>query len=111
MPAFNSTWFILGCIGGLLPDVLRLIKSRYDGKLPDYFGTQTFWLGLVLLVLVGGAAAWLGGANSFVDALAIGFAAPEFVSRFLGTRNDAGTVRALGQEPEPSKGIRQWWGV
>jgi hypothetical protein len=79
----NWTMIILGCVGGAIPDVIRIIQNRHKPELPDYVGSMNFWLGLVLLVLLGGFAAWLGGASDYKAALAFGFAAPEIVSRLL----------------------------
>jgi hypothetical protein len=94
-----------GCIGGFLPDVLRIIKGRYEST-PGYLKSGTFYLGLVLLVALGGFAAWLLGANEIKEAVAYGFAAPELISK-------------LGADTNPDRGdaasgrisLRQWWGV
>jgi hypothetical protein len=81
----------LGCLGGMLPDIIRIIKNRYQAELPDYLWHGNFWLGFFFLVFLGGLAAWLGAAKEYKDALAFGFAAPEFVSRLLsGDGNRAG---------------------
>jgi hypothetical protein len=91
----------LGCLGGALPDIIRIAKGRYTAELPAYLWSLNFWLGFVFLVGLGGFAAWIGGATATKDALAFGFGAPELLSRVLsgdGTR--AGSV----------SDVRQFWG-
>ena len=63
MPPFDLTIALVGCFGGLLPDVLRLIKNKYKATLPAYLKRSPFWIGLILQVLLGGLMAWLLGAR------------------------------------------------
>jgi hypothetical protein len=93
--------FLLGCAGGLIPDAIRIIGNRHQTELPDYLKTLNFLIGLTLLVLLGGLAAWLGGATDAKSALAFGFGAPEIVSRLLssGPGNLDGGVTQT----------RRWW--
>jgi hypothetical protein len=97
----NWQIILLGCAGGLIPDVLRIIGNRYSAELPGHLKTVNFWLGLILLVALGGLAAWLGGATDAKTALAFGFGAPEIVSRLL----------ASGPTTLDSGGsaTRRWW--
>jgi hypothetical protein len=87
---------LFGCIGGLLPDVLRLLKNSEEresvGKnLPTFLG------GLVLQVFLGGLVAFLAtSANllpgegqivpgTLLAAVSYGFSAPEILTRLLAT--------------------------
>ena len=72
-----------GCLGGLLPDVLRPIGLRYKGA-PDYLTKSFFWFGMVLLVAVAGLTAYLLSPTRIIDAIALGFSAPEILSKALG---------------------------
>ncbi|MBW8727998.1 MAG: hypothetical protein JF625_23000 [Inquilinus limosus] len=99
--------FALGCLGGALPDVLRLIKGRHDGA-PQFLRDWFFWLMFADLVLLGGAAALLGRADEAMEAVAFGFTAPEVVSRAFGggrsdllSRPDGGLMQRL----------RWWWAI
>lgn len=86
-----------GCIGGALPDAVRLIKGRF-GSTPGYLKSGMFWLGLFLLIALGGLLAWLGGAKETKEALAYGYAGPELLSRLLSTKGaGAGEDRAVGE--------------
>lgn len=67
----------------VLPDVLRLIGERYKGA-PHHLKTLFFWYSMVLLVGVAGLATYLLIPSRIVDAVAIGFAAPEILSSALG---------------------------
>jgi len=70
----------VGCAGGLLPDIVRLIKGRYE-EFPGYLKSASFWIGLALLAGIGGLAAWWGAAGDAKEALAYGYSAPELLSR------------------------------
>jgi hypothetical protein len=79
----NWIMIVGGCVGGTIPDIIRIVQGRYSGSLPGYLTTVNFWLGLILLLILGGFASWLGDAKSIKEALAYGFAAPEIISRLL----------------------------
>jgi len=101
VPAFDADLVLIGCVGGLLPDVLRFVKQRYRG-FPDWFSKAGYWVGLLLLVLIGGGAAWLGQASDWKAALAMGFGGPEFFSRLVSTGpGTRGSTRDAF--------IRKWW--
>jgi hypothetical protein len=101
MPDFDLSYVLLGASGGLLPDAIRFARQRYEG-FPQWFRRPGYWVGLLVLVLLGALAAWLGEAKDWKAALAMGFAAPEVISRLLGS--DQPTVRDVGGFP-----IRKWW--
>lgn len=83
MPTFNLTIALVGCLGGLLPDVLRLIKNRYKATLPAYLKRAPFWTGLALQVLLGGVTTWLLGADKASYALVVGYAAPQLITQLV----------------------------
>jgi hypothetical protein len=97
MPPFDLTIALVGCFGGLLPDVLRLIKNKYKATLPAYLKRSPFWIGLILQVLLGGLMAWLLGAEKASYALVFGYAAPQFVTQLV-----AGVV---AQKPPVDRGV------
>lgn len=94
---------LLGCVGGLLPDVIRLIKLRYEEFPPDYLKRPLFWVGVILLVAIGGLAAWAMGAQTPKDALIYGFAAPELFSRLAS--------KAVEEAQMATFDLRQWWSL
>lgn len=91
---------LFGCIGGILPDVLRFVKNRYEPA-PMFYKFWTFWLGLLFLVALGGFSAWLGGATEVKQALAYGFAAPEIISKVLS--------KPGGADRGARFDLREWW--
>lgn len=122
--------FLYGLAGGLLPDAIRIINNRYNPQLPEYMKSVNFYVGIVLLVLLGGGAAYLLKADSVVDALAMGYSAPQIVSSFLSQKAnqiappqipaDGGDVNARGggllETPAVPGGtgeptLRSWWGM
>jgi hypothetical protein len=105
MPTTHGTMILIGCLGGLIPDALRIIKNRHEPQVPEYLRSVTFWLGLLLLVILGGLAAWLGEAANVKQALAYGFAAPEFISRIL----SGGEAAAPASEGGGKLNLRAWW--
>ena len=36
----------IGCAGGVIPDLIRFAKARYETNIADYFKHWNFWLGL-----------------------------------------------------------------
>jgi hypothetical protein len=84
-PQFSWAIFLLGCAGGLVPDILRVVANRYDPKLPDYFKSLKFWIGTLCLVLLGGIVAYLTEPKRVMDAFIYGYAAPEFLARLAGS--------------------------
>lgn len=102
----NIDWgmFAAGCASGLIPDAIRLAKDRYAVELPAYWKSPNFWMGLLVLVGLGGVAAVLGQAEDLKSALAFGFAAPEIISRTLSSNKPA-VMRGGGLLGH----MRRWW--
>ena len=105
----------VGCAGGLIPDLIRFAKARYDASIADYFKHWNFWLGLLVLVGLGGLAVAFGSPDSATQALVYGYAAPEFFSRLVAQHGLQGTPGA-GQEEsvqlDPRRedfSVRRWW--
>jgi hypothetical protein len=93
----TTTQIVLsGCLGGILPDVLRLIGDRYRGA-PAYLRQWFFWFSMFLLVGVAGLTTYLLSPSRIVDAIAIGFSAPEILSNALGARKPRTIRRSVGR--------------
>jgi hypothetical protein len=87
--------FAIGCCGGLIPDAMRIIQKRHESELPAYVFSMNFWIGFVLLVLLGRLAAVIGQSVDWTQALAIGYAGPEFLSRAFATKPSRSRLLAL----------------
>ena len=107
MPTFNLPVFILGCVGGLLPDALKIIKNRYESTLKKYLKTPQFWVGFLLLVGLGGLIAWLFGATGAKEALLFGYAGPQLLERAVGLFLQQPPDRA--EAAERGITLRTWW--
>jgi hypothetical protein len=107
MPAFNFSFFLVGCLGGLLPDALRLARNRYEVKVADYLKSVNFWLGVLMLALVGGLTVWIFGLTSAKDALIYGYAAPAVISQLVAsiTPNAPEQQAIRGAAPIPVRGM------
>jgi hypothetical protein len=101
MPHLNWTFVVFGAFGGLLPDVIRFVKGRHEG-FPGWFRKKGYWVALILLVALGGIVAWLGEATSWKAAVAMGFSAPEIITRLSGS--DSPNLRDFG-----GFSVRKWW--
>lgn len=95
----------LSCVGGVLPDLLRIIAARYDGP-PQYLKKAFFWISLLLLVLLAGGTALLVKPTDTVEALAVGFGAPEIISKLLSRSADRGNGKT-----SLVVDVRNWWAV
>jgi len=96
---------LFGCIGGLIPDALRFIKGRYELSIPAYLSKPNFWIGIILLIAVGGFCTWLIGPANVKEALAYGFSAPELLSKLFSkpsAQTDRGDARF---------DLRSWWAL
>jgi hypothetical protein len=102
---FNSLIF-WSCVGGLLPDLLRIIAARRDGP-PAYVFKPFFWVGLVLLVALAALAGYLSNPKDVISALAVGFGAPEIISKLLSKPGD----RGFSEKRSLVKDLRAWWAI
>jgi len=107
---FSGYMFGLGCVGGLIPDVVRVIKNRYNKGLPSYFGEKSFWIGFCALIIFGGFVAWLAQATDEKTALSMGFLGPEVVSNLLGKKGSDITPETIRGLEEKKFRLRTWWG-
>ena len=105
---------LFGMAGGLLPDVIRLVRERHDPAVPLFLKSPKFYISLGLGLLLGGFGAWLLQAGTTKDAVLYGFAAPELMTRLASSASpgpEGGAFR--GETPTPSstlhKSLRGWW--
>lgn len=110
MPPFQVSIFLLGCLGGLLPDALRIAKNRYEPEIPNYLRRASFWLGVLLLVGIGGLAAWVLSAQSAKDALIFGYAAPQLFSQLgAGIQPSSAERTERGTRKLKPYSLAGWW--
>jgi hypothetical protein len=115
LDALNWPLIGIGCAGGVVPDLVRFAKARYETSIGDYFTRWNFWVGLLVLVALGGLAAAFGGASNATEALVYGYAAPEFFSRLVSKQGLPTTPQASLEavaEANPTReqfSVRRWW--
>ena len=103
-------YLVFGFIGGVVPDALRVIEHRHEPALPQHFRSLNFYMGLILLVALGGLMVYLRNPKDAVEALAIGYAAPQLLSTAAG-----GLLKKSGDQHESvARGgfvdfMRRWW--
>jgi hypothetical protein len=106
MPEFKVEMFLLGCLGGLLPDILRIIKNREQANVLDCFKHFTYWVVLILQILLGGFAVYILSTASITKALAIGFSAPEIIGSLLAKKEEI--ARGPAAQEETKFKVRAW---
>ena len=112
MPEFRVGMFLLGCLGGLVPDALRIIKNRKQPDTLYCFKHFTYWLALVLQVLLGGFVVYLLNTASITKALSVGFAAPEIIGGLISKKDEAilraaAAAKGAGEAEKKFK-LRSW---
>jgi hypothetical protein len=107
MASFNLSIFLLGCLGGLLPDILRIIRNRYTIDVPIYLKNINFWIGIALLVAIGGLTAWVLNAETMKDALIYGYASPQILSQLAASTSSERVER--GSYDQKAFELRRWW--
>jgi hypothetical protein len=70
---------LLGCLGGMIPDVIRLIKlgDTGDYTAPDYLRKGFFYFILLLQILFGALMVYVFKVQDNLQALVYGYAAPQ----------------------------------
>lgn len=75
---------LFGALGGMLPDIMRIIENRYSNKFPDYISKPAFWAGFALLIAIGALIAGISKPEGIEQSLALGYAAPKIISELAG---------------------------
>ena len=108
MPSFEWQFILLGAIGGLIPDIVRLTKNWDTIPATVTLWEIAFYQSLFLLAFPGGFAAWLFAAATAKEAVGIGIAAPTLLSQ-LGAE-EAHYFLADGQG-RMWRRLQAWWAM
>lgn len=97
----------LGALGGVLPDVLKTIRKRFEQR-PDYLSSWFYWISFVFLAAVGAGVSVWRDPRSAVEAVAYGAASLAFIQTAFGISED----KHLGRTEDAGllTRIRLWWG-
>jgi len=95
-------------LGAALPDFLRIAKGRHDA-MPGWLKSPFFYIGFVILLLLGYLAVRLAyganGALTFVEGLAVAYAAPDFLTKLVSKQGSE--TRLAASNPS----LRKWWAL
>jgi hypothetical protein len=80
--------WLLGALGGLIPDLLRILNLVKSGQPVSGALGWRLWVSLVILIPLGAFTAWLLQSSTAIQALACGFSAPEVLSRVLSNKSN-----------------------
>ncbi len=107
---------LLGAIGGLLPDLLRIAKAK--GNVGDAGGTTNVLISMLVLAIIGAIAALAADSvdtnrASVLASLTAGFTGPEVISRLVGgvTAPRGGDTRDGRAAGSGASGLTRWWSV
>jgi hypothetical protein len=103
-----------GCGGALIPDLIRIAKTRNDSTLLPFLRSGQFLLSLAAMIVLSVLAVVLLGAESPREALAFGYGAPDLLTSAL---SSSSTTSSLPPPPDiaPKGGqarfmnLRDWW--
>ena len=82
-PAFHIGIFLLGCVGAIAPEVVRLYNLRTR---PEFTWSWYYLVVSALFALLGGVVAWIMPATTYYGAFYAGVATPLVVSVMLKDR-------------------------
>jgi len=111
MQDFNIYIFILGCIGGLVPELIRFTKKYSEVRQRGYLKDYKYYINVIILCLLGGLIAWLLDAEDKLQAVLYGFSAPEIFSRLASKENTNTREPNANVVPiaKRSFSMRYWW--
>ena len=106
---------IFGLVGGLLPDLLRIIKLKYD-EVPAYLKKPWFYIGTLLQMALGVFIVYLLQVDEAVYALACGYSAPQILTNLMDSAAEKLTQQQQDTpdpqpkpDPLPNQGMMQFW--
>ena len=98
--------FALGFIGGGLVEIVKWLKLRDSINFPDYIKKPVYWVLTVLMILGGGAVAWIYSLVGDINALLavnVGASAPLIVAGLATTPPKPPQPRTTPpQPPQPA---------
>ncbi|RWA62924.1 hypothetical protein [Mesorhizobium sp.] len=98
---------VLGAVGGVLPDIIRIIRKRFEAT-PAYVKRRAYWLSVGFLAIVGAVASVTAHAGTAHEAMAYGAGSFALLTQAVGQSDE----KHLGGADEASifTQIRTWWG-
>ena len=110
-----------GIFGGLLPEVIRIVKNMYNPHFPDFYKHWMFWLGLIFHAALGGILVYLliqsGKELTALDSLVYGYVAPSVIASLAAkigkTKSKDNNDIQISKEDSKIEQfeLRKWWGM
>lgn len=110
----KTSFYLMALVGGLLPDALRLLAwARTDvrdrGPIP--LKDPGVWIGSFIQAGLGMLAVFALEATTVLQALAMGYAAPEFLTRaFAAVLKERDQSHLSEAAPPTLRLLQVWWG-
>jgi hypothetical protein len=97
----------LGAVGGVLPDVFKTIRKRFE-KRPAYLTSWFYWASFAVLGIAGAGVSVWRDPKDVVEAISYGAASIVFIQAAFGMSEDKhlGVTENVGLVTR----IRLWWG-
>lgn len=97
-PPFVWPIFVLGCVGALAPEIVRLYNLRHDTG----FNWRSFYVIIsVFFMFLGGVIAWILPATTYWGAFYVGVSAPVIISN-IGKTKKSKSRKAAAPLPKES---------
>ncbi|MBN1777983.1 MAG: hypothetical protein JW811_07665 [Clostridiales bacterium] len=107
---FTLQWdmILFGCIGGIVAELLRIVKNLKEVSAKETSDIMTSLLSMLILAVVGGLTVYVIGESikTVLDALLVGYAAPEILSRLAA--NKVPTLVGRGVRTKTAN-VFEWW--
>lgn len=96
--------FLMGCVGGMLSELLHWWGLRQSKKLPDYVASAFYWLVTICMIAAGGLLAWLyfGDNVDAIIALHVGISTPILLQKLVTTLPETEGARNTLVKPNPN---------
>lgn len=110
----NISLYLMAAVGGLLPDALRLLawaRSDAHDRGPIPLEDPGVWIGSLIQAGLGMLAVFALEATTVLQALAMGYAAPEFLTRAFAAVLKERAQSHLTEAASPvQRRLLAWWG-
>lgn len=107
----DTSLILWGAFGGLLPDIIRLVKNRFTGEFAEFYRSTAYWTGLILSSFLGGLVVFLLKPQDIIYALSLGYFAPKIITSILSHHVPASAKQELTESDQGKIKIWHWWSV
>jgi hypothetical protein len=109
-----TTWQLLlcGAVGGAVPDLLRWLALRREATSTDFATKGVVWLSFIISIWLGTATVYSAQTTHVWEAILLGYATPQLLSKLLSDRNAVEQPLAVYRLGIPAVWrIQRWWAL